>query len=197
MENAHADVDMRRALSPLAGLASKHGCAIIFMIHLNKNKGGALSFRDRIIGSVGSVNAARSVLGMAPHPENEGEIVLAHVKHNYSAAQKSLVFRLEEVSFLTTRGEPLTTTKMVKTGETEVTADDLVAAKERSNPKLSAAIAFVEEQLANGPAPSALFNAAYAEAGHSDGMITQAKKLLGVVSKRHEGTWLVGLEGDF
>ena len=77
VENAHADVDMRRALGPLSGIAAQRGCAIIYLIHLNKNKGGG-SFRERIIGSVGSVNAARSVLGMARHPENEDEIVLAH-----------------------------------------------------------------------------------------------------------------------
>jgi hypothetical protein len=196
VENAHVDADLRRALKPLAEVAQQCQCAIVFLIHLNKNKNAQQSFRDRINGSVGNVNAARSVLGMARHPENEDEIVLAHVKHNYSAAQGSLVFRIEEVSLRSKNDRPLKTTKMVKIGESDLTADDLVAPKERGNPKLDAAIAFIWDQLETGPMVAKDFNKAALLAKISDGTMAQAKKYENVITKKIAGVYYVGIEDD-
>src|SRR5581483_10137647 len=66
VENSHSDLDVRRALGPLAAVAMQERCAIVFLIHLNKASGA--TFRHRVNGTVGTINQARSVLGMAQHP---------------------------------------------------------------------------------------------------------------------------------
>ena len=83
VENSHSDLDVRRALGPLAAVAMQERCAIVYLIHLNRASGA--TFRHRVNGTVGTINQARSVLGMAQHPDEDGQVVLAHVKHNYSA----------------------------------------------------------------------------------------------------------------
>lgn len=196
VENSHSDLDVRRALGPLASVAMQERCAIVYLIHLNKASGA--TFRHRVNGTVGTINQARSVLGMAPHPEEHDQVVLAHVKHNYSARQHSLAFRIEVVKV--SDGETtVTATALRKVGTIDLTADDLIAAprKERSTPRLDLAKELVETTLADGPVPASALNDAAAAAGLSRGVMAEAKKELAIVTRRLDGHYMVGYEEQF
>ena len=83
---------VRRALSPLKALAEETGVAIVAICHLNKNStGGALY---RVNGSIGNVAAARSVLLVAPDPDDEDTRVLAGVKASLSPLPRSIAFEI-------------------------------------------------------------------------------------------------------
>lgn len=94
--DSHKDHQMRRVLAPLAAMAERLGIAIVGVLHVNKS--GSQSILERIIGTVGFVNAARSilVLGTDPSkPDDTTERILAHPKHNWSAGAPSLSVKIE------------------------------------------------------------------------------------------------------
>jgi AAA domain len=196
VENSHSDVDVRRALGPLAAVAMQENCAIVYLIHLNKASG--VTFRHRVNGTVGTINQARSVLGMAQHPDEPGQVVLAHVKHNYSPRQQSLAFRTEVVKV--TDGETtVTATALKKVGTIDLTADDLIAApkKERGTPRLDLAKVLVKTTIAAGPVPAKELNDAATEAELSRDVLAGAKGELGVVTRKIGGRNMVGYEEQF
>ena len=66
VENTNSDRHVRRALAPLQGLAERNECAVVVLMHLNKDTAKQTLYR--VGGSVGYGGAARSVVGMAAHP---------------------------------------------------------------------------------------------------------------------------------
>jgi hypothetical protein len=196
VENSHSDLDVRRALGPLASVAMQERCAIVYLIHLNKASGA--TFRHRVNGTVGTINQARSVLGMAQHPDEPKQVVLAHVKHNYSARQESLAFRTEVVE-VTDGVTTVKATALKKVGKIDLTADDLIAAprKERGSPRLDLAKALVKATLADGTVPAAELNETADAEGLSRAVLAEAKKELGVVTRRIDGDYTVAYEEPF
>lgn len=99
--NTDKDSEVRAALAPLSMLAKAHKCAVLLVMHLNKgpNKQGADPV-DRILGSVGYVGLARSVLMVTRDPgyadDNSSERLLLHVKANGEMG-RGFEFRLEGV----------------------------------------------------------------------------------------------------
>ena len=93
--NSHQNHSIRRALTPLKMLAEETGVAVITVCHLNKNAGAGENAIYRVGGSIGTTGAARSVLLVAPDPEDEDSRILAPVKCNLSHPPKSLAFHLE------------------------------------------------------------------------------------------------------
>jgi hypothetical protein len=196
VENSHSDLDVRRALGPLAQVAMQERCAIVYLIHLNKASGA--TFRHRVNGTVGTINQARSVLGIAQHPEEHDQVVLAHVKHNYSARQESLAFRIDVVKV--TDGETtVTATALKKVGTIDLTADDLIAAprKDRGTPRLDLAKVLIKTTLADGAVPAAELNKAAKEAGLSRDVLAGAKEELGVDTRKVDGKYIAGYEEQF
>jgi len=62
----------RLALAPLTRMAEEHECAVLVVVHLNKQRGGDPLYR--IGGSIGQVGAARSVLSFGRDPDDpDGE----------------------------------------------------------------------------------------------------------------------------
>lgn len=99
--NTDKDNEVRSALAPLLMLAKAHKCAVLMVMHLNKgtNKQGAEPV-DRIMGSVGYVGLARSVLMVTRDPDhpddNSSERLLQHVKANGELG-RGFEFKLEGV----------------------------------------------------------------------------------------------------
>jgi hypothetical protein len=89
--NAHRDQDVRRALAPLAAMASRTGAAVVVIRHLNKGAGGANPLY-RGGGSIGIVGAARSGLLVARDPEDPEGRVLAVTKANLAREAPALRF---------------------------------------------------------------------------------------------------------
>jgi hypothetical protein len=191
ISDSHNDMQIRRVLGPLAKIAMDENCAIVFLVHLNRARGS--SFVDRINGSVGQANAARAVLGMAPHPQDEGKVVLAWVKGNYAERQKSLVYELEEAN-LDIDGQAVTSTRLKPVGTTDLTANDLVAPAERAAPQFDEAVRVMNEAIANGPVTTSDLKQ---QLDVSEEVFSKAKQQLGAITKKLDGIYYTGFEADF
>jgi hypothetical protein len=128
--NGWNDQEIRRALTPLSRLAEQMQIAVLVIAHLNKDsKKEAI---DRIGGSVGISNTARSVLfcGTDPQDPDGGIRMLAHPKCNVGREQPTLRYQIDEV-LVEVEPEPIKTTRIVWLGEAPgYSADDLVGRPE-------------------------------------------------------------------
>lgn len=79
--NMNSAIEVRSALMPLKILAQKHNCAIILIMHLNKNS-GTTKASNRVMGSNDFVTTCRSVLLIEKNPENQEERLLIPIKAN-------------------------------------------------------------------------------------------------------------------
>jgi putative DNA primase/helicase len=90
--NAHSDHHVRRALLRLRQVASRTGCAIIFLRHLKKDATDKAIYRGG--GSIGIIGAARAGWIVAAHPENPETRVLVTSKMNLASKPTPLGFQL-------------------------------------------------------------------------------------------------------
>jgi hypothetical protein len=193
VRDSHNDQQMRsRVFSPLASIAMAENVTVLYLAHLNKGGG---TFRQRINGAVGISNAPRSVIGMARDPDHDDRNIVAHVKGNLAKPPSSLVFEFVQAP-VTIDGQDAPATMLKLVGTTGMSADDLVAPKERET-KADAAVDLIREALADGPVPSSeLLELARAH-GISDGTLAEARRREGVTSRRHGKTWATGYDHQF
>jgi hypothetical protein len=90
------DQDVRRALAPLADLASGSGAAILLIRHLRKSSDSNPLYRGG--GSIGIIAAARGGLLAARDPRDPERRVLAVTKSNLAREAPSLSYRMVESS---------------------------------------------------------------------------------------------------
>jgi AAA domain len=88
-----SDMSVRRALSPLAALAERHGCHITMVRHLNKTRHFRSLYRGG--GSIGFLAACRSAFLFARDPDDPQRAVMAQIKNNLAPRQPSLAYRLQ------------------------------------------------------------------------------------------------------
>jgi hypothetical protein len=126
-----SDMSVRRALSPLAALAQRHGCHITFVRHLNKTR----SFRSlyRGGGSIGFLAACRSAFLFASDPDDPHRAVMAQIKNNLAPPQISLTYRLQasggKLPTCPHSSPDHATTPVIEwLGESQLSADQLLAA---------------------------------------------------------------------
>jgi hypothetical protein len=170
--NTASDQGIRRALAPLADLASRHSCTVLLLRHLNNKGAGRALYRG--LGSIGLVGACRSAWLVAEEAPGLSRRVLAQVKNNLAAPQSSLAF--EVVGTSTHRSI------LHWLGPVAVTADSLLALP-RSGPKSlprDLARAFLEEVLADGPRSVRDIWHRAQEAGLSERTLRRAKHDLAV-----------------
>jgi len=91
--DAYRDHDVRRFLQPLAQLAEDTKVAMLLVRHLTKQPGPKALYRGG--GSIAFAGAARSVLLVAPDPDDPDTRILAPIKSNLSAPPSALRFTLE------------------------------------------------------------------------------------------------------
>jgi hypothetical protein len=182
--NLHHNQDARRVLGRLHGLAERSGCAVVGIHHFNR----ALhqDAVHRLTGSAGMGNASRSVLVVAPDPENEGRMVLALAKHNLAPqGTPSLAYKLVST-------ENSDHPRIEWCGEVALGANDLVAVS--SDPeergKLAEAREYLRKALASDWEPEKEIER---DAPCSERTLREAKRREGVVSRRAGGRWLWGL----
>jgi len=173
---AKDDASVRRALAPLAALAERCDCAVIVVAHTKK--GEAASLIDKVSGSPGFVNAARSVLVLARDPEDpDGEQgyrrVLVHAKSNWGRHAPALAAHVETAN---------ETSRLVIDGESTVRAADLtrsVTGEERT--EADEAVEFLSVYLADGEAaPSREVKQAARAEGISERTLKRALQRAGV-----------------
>lgn len=151
--DSHRDASIRRALSPLAGIAHATGAAVVAVAHLNKARTGDLY--AAVSGSAGLFNAARSVLLVAPDPDaDDGDDtarVLVHGKSNTSRLAPARRFRV--VGDVVTVGEVTIDVPRIEWGDeapelTMASVLDQATPEERS--EADEAEAWLVESLSSG-----------------------------------------------
>jgi len=185
--NSWNNQHVRRALTPLAQVASQTGAAILIVDHLNKRSGIPAIHRGS--GSIAFCAAARSVLLACKHPQEPETFVLSGVKHNLSAQSPSLSYRTVEAENKAVKLEWL--------GECPYDAEELTAAafEPVGSRKLDAAKDFLRSRLASGSAVSKVVEREAVEHGISPRTFFRARKDLGVISQPSglQGEWVISL----
>lgn len=90
--DGHRDQDVRRALLPLAQLAEEAGAAVVVVRHLPKTRS-----RNAVLAGAGSIafaGLARTVLLLAPQPDDPARRVVAVAKSNLAEFPPSISFRI-------------------------------------------------------------------------------------------------------
>lgn len=179
----HRDNEVRGALNPLRRLAAELGIAVVLVAHLRKTV--AETADAKVLGSVAFTAVARTVLHVAPDPEDADRRLLLAGKTNLGRKALGLAYRLEPVGDeVRVAWEP---------DPVEMTADDLYAEappRARGNSrgpkpnKLDEAKDWLEEALATGPRPSAELLVAAATAGLTEKTVRKAMAKLGVTSSK-------------
>lgn len=177
--NSWKDDEVRRLLEPLGGLAEDTGCAIISIIHLNKQQGQDV--RSRITGSGAFAAAARSVLMFGAHPEDrdlesyDQRKICAPVKMNLAKAPKARIYRIHE------NREGIAT--MAWEGETSLTSTDILAPPPTAptDGKVDKAVQLLQAHLAEGPALATDLFAIAKEYDVSPRTVQRAKKVLRIL----------------
>jgi putative DNA primase/helicase len=139
-----SDQSVRRALSPLARLATAYDCAVLLVVHLNKRGVGRALYRA--LGSIGLVAACRSAWLVAADPDARGRAVLAQVKNNPAPPGPSLAYEIQ--------GSGDAGPTVAWRGSAERTADDLLAAARgpgRPPSAQASACQFLADALRDGP----------------------------------------------
>jgi archaellum biogenesis ATPase FlaH len=185
--NSWNNQHVRRALTPLAEIASQARAAILIVDHLNKRSGIPAIHRGS--GSVGFCAAARSVLLACKHPQEPETFVLSSVKNNLSAPSPSLSYRTLQAENKAVKLEWL--------GECPYDAEELTAAafEPVGSRKLETAKNFLLVRLGMGAALSRVVEKEAAEKGISPRTLTRARKDLGVMSQPCglQGEWAISL----
>jgi hypothetical protein len=172
---ANLDQTVWEALTPLAGLAARTGCAVLLVRHLAK------AGRDRAVyrgqGSMGIVAAARTALYVAAHPGDPTGRVLAVAKTNVGRSPPALGFRVAGSA----SGQPV----VEWTGPVDLTADALCRAVRSVEVRpRDRAGDWLKRELAAGPRAAAALYAAAAAAGIPERTLDRAKAALRVSSHR-------------
>jgi hypothetical protein len=136
----------RQALGPLTDLARRHACVVLLIRHLTKTEGGRALYRG--LGSIGLLGVCRFAWLVAEEAEKPGRRVLAQVKNNLAPPQAALAFEVVQPA----DGSPA----LNWLGPVAATADELVRpVRRRGRPPVQRlnAMAFLKQELANGPRP--------------------------------------------
>jgi AAA domain-containing protein len=180
----HNDASVRRALTPLADVAQRTGCAILLVRHLNKDSRGPAIYRGG--GSIAFSGSARTALITGPHPEDPKLNVLARVKSNLSVAVASLAYRLAE-------DDINECVHVYWEGTVPVGADELLRGKDRrlDAPSRNEAEEMVRQILSEGPRRASEVTRLVMEgAACGKSTVTDAADKLGVIKVR-----IIGAEG--
>lgn len=172
--DTRSDQEVRTALHPLAKMAHRRRCSVIYLRHLNKGVGTKAIYRGG--GSIAIIGAARSGLIVAQHPETPGLRILAHTKSNLSAKQTSLQYSMA----LTPHGA----CKIIWEGTSTLGADDLLSPPDLPEERTSKeeAIGFLQAFLLHGPKEAEQCYQVAKSLKISDSTLRRAKLYLRVVS---------------
>jgi putative DNA primase/helicase len=103
--DSHNAAEVRQAISPVAAMAERTGAAVVCIHHLNKAD-ASVNALYRASGSLDFVAAARSVLGVAPDPDEKDRVLLLPVKLNIAAKPEGIGFRRDDTG-LVFDGQPV------------------------------------------------------------------------------------------
>jgi hypothetical protein len=178
------DQSVRRALSPLAGMADETGCAVLLLRHLNKQTGGFALYRGG--GSMGIVGASRFALVVAKDPDDDTgkRRVIAMQKVNIGTEPTSIAYALEAVP-------DTDVARVAWLGTSPHTANDLLSAPadEVELTKRDEARTWLRDALNAGPVATKELQRASRDTGIGWRTFESAKRDLGVRADKAGDTW--------
>ncbi len=179
--DSHNNADVRGALAPVSALASKHGCAVVLVSHLNKGgKDSKSAVHERIMGSTAFVAACRSVYGVWRDTANPADRLFLPVKVNIAREMLGLMYQVDSDGIRWSA---------VPTEQTAEQASAANPATEDERSALKDAQDFLRDTLRAGPMSSKQALKEGADAGISARTLNRAKVVLGVLSLRVDGQW--------
>jgi AAA domain-containing protein len=154
--STYINQDVRDVLDPLVWLAAHYGVAIVLVLHLNKSE--AKSWAAKIAESHAFQAVARTVLVLAPDPDDEDgergtEKIMAATKANVVGTTPALKLRVEPRTVIGDDGEHVSTSVVVPYARSTIAADDLLADSVERGARRRA-LEFLLEALADGPMAS-------------------------------------------
>jgi KaiC/GvpD/RAD55 family RecA-like ATPase len=204
--DSHSNAQVRALLGGLSRLAQKHDCAIVCVSHLNKGGAGQRAVY-RAMGSLAFTAAARVVLLVAKHPEDESLRIVVPVKCNLSGEAPALAYRIVQ------RETGAGVEAVIEWGEAplSITADQIERNSAPESPTqrqrgeaLNTVCDWLTDLLASGPVrASEVHERAGAEA-IAPTLLLKARKQLNVNitrtsvpgGERGEGHWTWSLAGE-
>lgn len=182
---ANSDQDIRRALTPLVGVAQRTGASILLVRHLNKSASANALYRGG--GSIGIIGVARFGLMVAKNPDDPTTRVLAHTKVNIGPPPASLVYAIESV--------PGTDVgRVVWKGISNHSANSLLqdGIDDEEKDERDEAADWLTARLDDGPVTSSQLQADARRAGIQERALKRAKRKLGVIAEKqgYQGEWV-------
>ncbi len=178
--DSHRDQDVRRVLRVLAAVAERTGAAIVIVRHLRKGGGSAMY---RGAGAVGITGAARSVMLVAPDPEDDDARMIAATKSNLGVLAPTLRWRLVDAG-----GVARVEWVEIAHGVTadQLAADNVGCDKERET--LQPIMDAIVQVLSDGPRSTTdVEREVRALCNTSPRTIERARAKLGIVASRSSG----------
>jgi len=179
--SANSDQDVRRALLPLAQVATDTGTCVVLVRHLRKSGGTAL---ERGGGSIGWAGLARVVLTVGADPDDPETCVVAVAKCNVAKRAPSLRYRIVDAGGAG-RVEWL--------GECRHSADDVTADptdRTARGRKVDAAADYLRRVLADGQwHRQREIESGAASADIAERTLRRAREDAGVTCRQMDGGW--------
>jgi hypothetical protein len=134
--DSHRDASVRRALAPVAQMAERLDLAVLVVAHLTKDESTRMI--NRVNGAGAFVNAARSILALAPDPddpagEDGDQRVLVHVRGNWGRPSPTLSAQVGDAEITLDDGTMTTIGLLRITGESDITVEDLQGRKDETS----------------------------------------------------------------
>lgn len=191
--NSDRESDVRTALTPLAKMAERTGCAVLMIRHLSKGGGDGRRAASRILGSTAWTDVPRVVWILADAPEEHqperGEDglraerrVLGVTKANLSAKPATQWFE-----------QPVVGPMRWLPGPAPVTIDECFLPADHTT-KTEGAVEWLRERLAGGAQETTKVEDAAKLAGFSKRTLVRARATLNVKARKEpSGTWVLSL----
>jgi RecA-family ATPase len=151
--DSHNEQKVRRALAPMAQLASRCNLAVIGLMHLNKHHGS--DALGRIMGSNAFTALPRSVLLLGAERADESHLHLVHVKSNLSVKGPSLACHVEQ-EIVTHRRNTFPTSRFEFDGISDATSHDILEDPDSTTDRSAQddAAEWLIDHLRNGARPT-------------------------------------------
>jgi AAA domain len=179
--DSHRNTDVRAVLEPVAGLAARHGVAILGITHFSK--GADTSAINRFIGSIAFIAAARSAFVVTKDPDSDDDDrrLFLPVKNNLARLGDGLALRVEQ-TILNVDGVDILTSLVRWLGEeVKQSANEVLAElADRRDTAVAAAEDFLIDYLAQGEQRVTDIREAARGHGHSWRTVERAKQKLGI-----------------
>ena len=176
--DSHGNAEMRTLLSPYSKMAAKYNVSIVLVTHFNKSN--SQEPLERVIGSIGLIAAARAGYAVIKDDKDESIRYLVPIKNNIGNDKDGFAFHIDgvtlqhdiETSCICWHSEPIKAQKVLN------------PEAEKKPTQTSAAAAFLQEILSDGPmlATDVFDNAA--GAGYSKSTIQRAKSRIGAKTRK-------------